>query len=87
MHYDWDDTGYPMFYVHGLSGEHKRDRASLDAMLLQFEAASELLAACRELVAAGEYAVSSESELKIMLRLGAATDAARAAIAKAEGRA
>ena len=49
-------------------------------------AAPDLLAALVELVAAGQFAVESCDELAVMLRLGAATDAAHTAIAKAEGR-
>ena len=45
-----------------------------------------LLAALKALVDAGEFCVEGDDELEIMLRLGRATDAAKRAIAKAEGR-
>ena len=46
----------------------------------------EIVSALKELLAAGDYAVSSADDVRIMLRLGSATDAARAAVAKAEVR-
>ena len=49
-------------------------------------AAPELLAALKELIDAGQFAVDSCDDIAIMLRLGQATDNARAVIAKAEGR-
>jgi hypothetical protein len=73
MHYEWDATGYPVFYVHGLSGEDKRDRNKLDALLVQFEAAPDLLAACKLALENGDLFNADCSVLE-------------AAIAKAEGR-
>lgn len=49
-------------------------------------AAPDLLEALKEILAAGESYVDSADEVKAMLRFGRANDAARAAIAKAEGR-
>ena len=49
-------------------------------------AAPDLLEALRELIAAGQFCVDSDDDIKGMLRLGTATNAADAAIAKAEGR-
>lgn len=60
--------------------DHYR-RKYLDALRKYLAA----LSALRELVAAGDFAVTSNDDVAIMLRLGRATDAARAVIAKAEG--
>ena len=49
-------------------------------------AAPDLLEALSELVAAGDYWLKADDEVKAMLRFGEADKAARAAIAKAEGR-
>lgn len=47
--------------------------------------APEMADALRELLAAGEFAVTAEDDVAIMLRLGAATDTARALLARIDG--
>jgi len=64
---------------------HTPGKATAEANARLIAAAPDLLAALRELVAAGEFAVQSCDDVAIMLRLGKATDDARAAIAKAVG--
>jgi hypothetical protein len=59
------------------------DGSTLQALI---DESLNLLAALKALVEAGEFAVSAADDLAIMLRLGQATDMARAAIAKADGR-
>jgi hypothetical protein len=98
MHFDWDVTGYPVFYVHGLAGEGKRDRNKLDAMLVLFEAAPELLDALKALAEHMDRAGGDRDgmpECPWCKSGGPDGDehagncelvAARAAIAKAEGR-
>lgn len=48
MHYSYDVTGYPCFYIHGLSGDQKRDLKTLEAnvnyIALSREAIPKLLA-------------------------------------------
>jgi hypothetical protein len=51
---------------------------------LLIAAAPDLLEALRELLAAGEYATQSTDDVSVMLRLGQATDRARAVIATIE---
>ena len=44
-HWSHDVTGYPAFYIHGLSGEQKYDAPALDANARLISAAPEMLAA------------------------------------------
>lgn len=46
MHHSVDVTGYPCFFVHGLSGAQKYDQKLLDTYMAMFAAAPALLAAC-----------------------------------------
>lgn len=45
--YEFDETGYPLFLLAGLSGDQKRDRPSLEATAKLIAAAPELLDACK----------------------------------------
>jgi hypothetical protein len=44
-HVDWDARGYPCFYIHGFSGDQKRDEPVLHANARLIAAAPDLLAA------------------------------------------
>jgi len=50
MHVEHDPTGYPCFYIHGLSGDQKHDEAKLAEYVRLFEAAPELLALVKDMV-------------------------------------
>ncbi len=65
----------------GQDGWHE---AAANAMLIA--AAPDMLAALKELLAAGQFCVDSTDEVAAMLRLGNATEHANRVIAKAEGR-
>ena len=62
------------------------DEAQNRANARLIAAAPELLDALRELIAAGDYCITTDDDAKAMLRFGDAHKAARAAIAEAEGR-
>lgn len=51
MHFAHDCTGYPCFYIHGMSGDQKRDEKALASHVRLFTAAPELLAAANEVLA------------------------------------
>lgn len=86
-HFGFDETGYPCFFIHGMSGDAKRDHAVLanDAHLIA--AAPDLLAALKEALSelATEYPIASRiagnwpEMVPVFERINAA-------IAKAEGR-
>jgi hypothetical protein len=44
-----DARGYPYFYIHGMSGEQKRDESTLDANAQLIACAPELLSLCIEM--------------------------------------
>jgi hypothetical protein len=46
-HVDFDATGYPCYYIHGLSGDQKRDDDTLIANAALISAAPDLLAALK----------------------------------------
>lgn len=91
VHWTHDATGYPKFYIHGLSGEQKRDKPTLDANAHLIEAAPDLYEAGRTLrnvmsaVVMGF--VMGRSKLgDHEAAINAAVDAMNAALQKAEGR-
>lgn len=49
MHYEYDCTGYPCFYVHGISGDDKRDTALLNEYVKLFRKAPDMLDMLRQL--------------------------------------
>ncbi len=64
--------------------DDERMSAALRRVAAMEQSHGELLVALKRLIEAGEFAVTSTDDIAIMLRLGVATDAARAAIKKAE---
>ncbi len=64
--------------------DDERMAAALRRVAAMEQSHGELLVALKRLIEAGEFAVTSTDDIAIMLRLGVATDAARAAIKKAE---
>ena len=86
MHVEHDPTGYPCFYIHGLSGDQKHDEAKLAEYVRLFEAAPELLAALREIVPALNTARMLMDSKEARDLAGELVEKGRAAIAKAEGR-
>lgn len=46
VHHATDVTGYPCYFIHGFSGDAKRDTAMHDANARLIAAAPDLLAAC-----------------------------------------
>jgi hypothetical protein len=46
-HYAFDVTGYPCFFIHGISGEQKHNAVVLEANTKLIAAAPDLLAACK----------------------------------------
>lgn len=82
-HHSHDVTGYPCFYIHGLSGDQKRDEATLMANTRLIAAAPDLLEAAQlaeSVLARGKWLDTSPDPEAVALR------ALRAAIAKAIGR-
>ncbi len=73
-HFAHDVTGYPAFYIHGMSGDQKRDEPTLQANAKLIAAAPELLQSLEGLLNALPSATTHP-----------AIAAARAAISKATG--
>ena len=78
MHFAHDVSGYPCFYIHGMSGDQKRDAKALASHVRLFTAAPDLLASLREVL--GWYVEGGHAVPRIYI------DRANAAIAKVEDR-
>lgn len=86
VHWQHDVTGYPAFYIHGLSGDQKRDQAKLDeyAKLIEQvpklkEQRDELLAVLEDYIRVADRADDRECPAAVLAN-------ARQAIAKAKGK-
>ena len=67
VHHGFDVTGYPCFYIHGLSGEQKRDKSAL-------EANAHLIAAAPDLAEALEDVCLRVTQAKMASRIGKKKD-------------
>jgi hypothetical protein len=82
MSVEHDVTGYPVFRVHGMSGEQKRDMVALDGLVRLFTAAPDLLESLKLLYSEMELSGNAGSK---DYGWPVAITKSRAAIAKAEG--
>jgi hypothetical protein len=83
-------TGYPCFWINGMSADEKRDAPTLDADARLIAEAPELLEALRELLASDlaqfpPYEAGKEAQDTWSHRRAAARNNARDAIVKATG--
>lgn len=92
VHYGHDVTGYPCYFIHGVSGEEKRNGDRLEANARLIATAPELYVRLANLIEivdrAGLLNLSNGVQLGQTSWYAKASDrldAARAAIAKAEG--
>lgn len=79
IHYEYDLSGYPCFFIHGFSGDQKRDEDTLCANARLIAAAPELLEALKE---AKEFIENQQLPEKEWARV---LDKSVAAIKKATG--
>lgn len=84
MHYDWDVDGYPCFYLHGLAGDQKEDRKSLNEALALMAAAPYLFDGCNALLGLLQLIeCRCNAELLEIIRTNHRVDEAKSAVALA----